>query len=33
MSAEVLGLKAPPLTVRELFEGNVHHKILPVTAC
>lgn len=29
MSAEVLGLKAPPLTPRELFEGNVHYEIPP----
>ena len=28
MSAE-LGLKAPPLTPRELFEGNVHYEIPP----
>lgn len=29
MSAEVLGLKAPRLTPRELFEGHVHYEIPP----
>jgi hypothetical protein len=29
VSGEVLGLKAPPLTPRELFEGHVHYEIPP----
>ena len=29
MSAEVLGLEAPPLTPRELFEGHVHYEFPP----